>query len=200
MRKTLLTLVFGGYLLVTLGIAQAAGDVAAGKAKSVLCVACHGADGNSANPEWPKLAGQHPEYIAKQLKEFKSGTRQNALMAGIVAGLSEQDMVNLAAYFSSQKLKVVGASNLELAKQGERLYRAGNAKTQVSACMGCHGPAGKGIPPRFPRVSGQHATYTQTQLLAFKTGKRTDETMKAIASRMSESEIKAVAEYMSALE
>lgn len=200
MRKTLLTLVFGGYLLVTLGIAQAAGDVAAGKAKSALCVACHGADGNSANPEWPKLAGQHPEYIAKQLKEFKSGTRQNALMAGIVAGLSEQDMVNLAAYFSSQKLKVVGASNLELAKQGERLYRAGNAKTQVSACMGCHGPAGKGIPPRFPRVSGQHATYTQTQLLAFKTGKRTDETMKAIASRMSESEIKAVAEYMSALE
>lgn len=201
MMKKCCRLTLGVWLLVSLGVAQGAGDVAAGKAKSALCVACHGPDGNSTNPEWPNIAGQHPEYIVKQLKDFKAGKRENALMAGVAAQLSEHDMENLAAYFSRQEPKVMGVTDVELAKQGERLYRGGNAKMLVSACMGCHGPTGRGIPPRFPRVSGQHAVYTENQLLAFKAGKRTNdgETMTATAFRMSEKEIKALAQYMAGL-
>lgn len=200
MWKTVLALAIGAWVLLDLGAALAAGDTAAGKTKSALCVACHGPDGNSANPEWPKLAGQQAEYIVKQLKDFKSGARQNPLMTGIAAGLSETDMENLAAYFSSQKVKAVGITDAELAKRGERLYRGGSRKMQVSACMACHGPAGQGVPPRFPSVSGQHATYSEIQLQAFKEGKRRNEIMRAIAARMSKDEIKAVAVYMSGLE
>lgn len=182
-------------------LAQAAGDATVGKAKSNACVACHRADGNSANPEWPKLAGQVPAYIVAQLQGFKQGLRQNPLMADIAQGLSEQDMQDLAAYFASQELQLTGATNAELAKQGQRLYRGGNANTQIAACMGCHGPSGRGIPPRFPRLSGQHAVYTKQQLLAFKAGKRPSDAdiMTSIAFRMSEQEINAVAEYIAGL-
>lgn len=187
------------WLLLGVGGVHAAGDAEAGKAKSATCVACHGADGNSINPEWPSLAGQVPEYLVKQLQAFKSGARQNALMAGMVAPLSEQDMQDLAAYYASQTLKVSAPADLRKAQKGQRLYRGGNAETLVSACMSCHGPSGQGIPPRFPRVSGQHALYSENQLLAFKAGERSNEVMTRIAFRMSESEIKAVAQYMSGL-
>jgi cytochrome c553 len=181
--------------------AQAAGDPAAGKAKSNVCAACHGADGNSVNPQWPTLAGQLPAYIVTQLRNFKQGQRQNPVMAPIVQGLSEQDMLDLAAYFASQELKLTGATDAELAKQGERLYRGGDADNEIAACMACHGPSGRGIPPRFPRLSGQHAAYTKQQLLAFKAGKRMSDgdIMTSIAFRMSEQEISALAQYISGL-
>lgn len=179
----------------------AGGDAAAGKAKSTACAACHGPDGNSPNPEWPKLAGQHPAYLVEQLRAFKAGQRHNAMMAPMAQDLSEQDMQDLAAYFASQALMLTGAANAELAEQGQRLYRGGIAKRQVAACIGCHGPSGQGIPPRFPRLSGQHAAYTLQQLLAFKAGSRPSDAdiMTTIAFRLSEQEIKALAEYLAGL-
>ncbi len=201
MAKTSVTMVVVFWLLAGVGGVHAAGDAEAGKAKSAVCLACHGADGNSINPEWPSLAGQVPEYLVKQLQDFKSGARQNAVMAGMAAPLSEQDMQDLAAYYANQTLKVGAPTDIEKAQKGQRLYRGGNAKMLVSACMSCHGPSGQGIPPQFPRVSGQHAVYSESQLLAFKAGKRSNdnEVMTRIAFRMSESEIKAVAHYMSGL-
>lgn len=201
MAKRSLTLAVVFWLLTGVGGVHAAGDMEAGKAKSAACLACHGADGNSINPEWPSLAGQMQEYLVKQLQDFKSGARKNAIMAGMVAPLSQQDMEDLAVYFASQILKVSASADMEKAQEGQRLYRGGNAQTLVSACMSCHGPSGQGIPPRFPRVSGQHAVYSESQLLAFKAGKRSNdnEIMTRIAFRMSESEIKAVAHYMSGL-
>ncbi len=201
MAKRSLTVAVVFWLLVGVGGVHAAGDAETGKAKSAACLACHGADGNSINPEWPSLAGQVPEYLVKQLQDFKSGARQNAVMTGMVAPLSEQDMADLAAYYASQTLKVSAPTDIQKAQKGQRLYRGGNAKMLVSACMSCHGPSGQGIPPRFPRVSGQHAVYSESQLLAFKAGKRSNdnEVMTRIAFRMSESEIKAVAHYLSGL-
>ncbi len=199
MMKRYYPLALGAWLFACVAAAQGAGDVDAGKAKSALCVACHGTDGNSTNPEWPNIAGQHPEYLVQQLKNFKSGTRANALMAGIAAALSEQDMANLAAYFAAQQPKVTGVSDMKRAKEGERLYRGGYAKMAVAACMSCHGPRGLGIPPRFPRVSGQHAAYTEKQLLAYKAGERSSEIMMPIAFRLSAEQIKAVAQYMAGL-
>ena len=194
------TVVLAVWLLVG-AFAQAAGDAAAGKDKAHVCVACHGADGNSVNPEWPKLAGQLPAYIVTQLENFKQGVRKNPLMAPIAQALSKQDMLDLAAYFGSQELKLTGAKDAELAQEGEHLYRGGNAQSQIAACIGCHGPTGSGVPPRFPRLSGQHAAYTKQQLLAFKAGNRVSDgdIMTSIAFRMSEKEIDAVAEYVSGL-
>lgn len=201
MAKRAFTMGLVFWLALALGGVHAAGDAAAGKAKSATCQTCHGADGNSINPEWPSLAGQVPEYIVKQLQDFKSGARQNAIMAGLVAPLSQQDMEDVAAYYASQTLKVNPPADMDRAQKGQRLYRGGNRKMLVSACMSCHGPSGHGIPPRFPRVSGQHAAYSESQLLAFKAGERSNdsEVMTRIAFRMSESEIKAVAQYMSGL-
>ncbi len=166
------------------------------------CGRCHGADGNGgADPLWPKLADQDASYIAKQLKDFKSGARKDPIMTGMAAGLSDADIENVAAYFSSQKEKPGVAKSATLAKAGERLYRGGNAQMGISACMSCHGPSGKGIPPRFPRLSGQNQAYTTKQLLAFKNGTRTNDgdTMTRIAFRMSEEEIKAVSDYITGL-
>lgn len=198
--KNVVGLAFAASMLACT-VAYAAGDAGAGEAKSVACAACHGPDGNSPNPEWPKLAGQHPAYLVTQLHAFKAGQRQNAMMAPMAKNLSEQDMQDLAAYFAGQALKLTGAANAQLAEQGERLYRGGIAKRQVAACMGCHGPSGQGIPPRFPRLSGQHAVYTQQQLLAFKAGRRRSDAdiMTGIAFLLSEQEIKALAEYVSGL-
>lgn len=182
--------------------AHAAGDAAAGRAKAAACAGCHGADGNGgADPSWPKLAGQFPAYLVKQLMDFKGGARKDPIMQGMAAPLSEQDMQDIAAYYAGQPLKLGTAKSAELARRGERLYRGGNAATGVSACMSCHGPSGQGIPPRFPRVSGQYATYTEKQLLAFKSAKRANdaEFMTRIAFRMSEAEITAVAEYVAGL-
>ncbi len=180
----------------------AAGNAAAGKAKAAACAACHGADGNGgADPTWPKLAGQDPDYLLKQLQDFKSGARKNPIMNGMAAPLSPQDIKDLAAYFASQKIKPGVARTAALAKVGGRVYRGGNAKTGVSACMSCHGPSGHGIPPRFPRVSGQNAAYTANQLLAFKSGQRSNDgdIMTRIAFRMTQKEIDAVSEYMAGL-
>jgi len=131
--------------------ASAAGDAAAGQAKAAACASCHGADGNSANPDWPKLAGQHDKYLAKQLADFKAGNRKNAMMAPMAAGLSEQDMADIAAFFSSQTLSG-GKSDPKLVDAGEKLYRGGNATTGVAACMACHGPSGMGNPQANSRV------------------------------------------------
>jgi cytochrome c553 len=181
---------------------QAAGDAAAGKAKSMVCAACHGADGNGgADPLWPKLAGQDSSYIAKQLHDFKSGKRTDPIMIGMAAGLSDSDVLNLAAYFSSQKNKPGMAKSEDLVKIGERLFRGGDAKMGITACMSCHGPAGMGVPPRFPRVAGQNQAYTTKQLLAFKNGTRTNDgvTMTSIAFLLSEQQIKALSDYMAGL-
>ena len=189
--------------LVMIAPAQAAnGNVAAGQAKAAVCAGCHGTDGNGgADPLWPKLAGQDPAYIAKQLADFKSGARKDPIMAGMAAPSAPTDMKNIGAYYASLKPKPGAAQDAQLAKQGEKVYRGGDAKMGVSACMSCHGPSGHGIPPRFPKVSGQNAAYARKQLLAFKAGNRANdgETMTRIAFRMSEQEIKAVSEYMAGL-
>lgn len=180
----------------------AGGNVAAGQTKAGICAGCHGADGNGgADPQWPRLAGQDPDYIAKQLADFKSGARKDPIMSGMAAPLSATDMKNLGAYYASLKGKPGAAHDAQLAKQGQKIFRGGNAKMGVSACMSCHGPSGHGIPPRFPKVSGQNTAYTQKQLLAFKVGTRANdgETMTRTAFRMSEQEIKAVSEYMAGL-
>lgn len=189
-------------LILVAPVHAANGNVAAGQAKAAVCAGCHGVDGNGgADPTWPKLAGQIPEYMVKQLADFKSGARKDPVMSGMAAPLSPADMKDLAAYYASLKVKPGAARNAPLAKQGEKIYRGGNAQMGVSACMSCHGPSGHGIPPRFPKVSGQTSAYTQKQLLAFKAGTRTNdgETMTRTAFRMSEQEIKAVSEYMAGL-
>jgi cytochrome c553 len=184
------------------GSAMAEGNAVTGKARSAMCAGCHGADGNSVAPNFPKLAGQDAQYIAKQLTDFKSGARKDPTMTGMAAGLSKKDMDDLGAYYAGQKrtMDTPTASAAEL-KMAERLYRGGNAKNGISACMSCHGPAGSGIPPRFPAVSGQHATYTQKQLVDFKAGTRNNdgEVMTRTAFRLSEAEIKALSAYMSGL-
>ena len=190
------------FVLVASVHAAAGGNVAAGQAKAGICAGCHGADGNGGtDPLWPRLAGQDPDYIAKQLADFKEGRRKDPIMSGMAAPLSATDMKNLGAYYASLKSKPGAARDAQLAKQGQKIFRGGNAKMGVSACMSCHGPSGHGIPPRFPKVSGQNTAYTQKQLLAFKVGSRANdgETMTRTAFRMSEQEIKAVSEYMAGL-
>ncbi|MBI3571531.1 MAG: cytochrome c4 [Gammaproteobacteria bacterium] len=193
-----------GLILAALAIpVQAApGSPAKGQTKVAACAGCHGADGNGgADPVWPRLAGQEADYIAKQLADFKSGARRDPIMAGMAAPLSAQDMKDIGAHYASLKPKAGAAKSVELAKLGEKLYRGGNAKTGVSACMSCHGPSGHGIPPRYPRVSAQSTVYTEKQMLAFKSGARANDgdIMTRIAFRMSEHEIRAVADYMAGL-
>lgn len=199
-----IALVIVGALCVATQIAFAVGDAESGKAKSVTCAACHGAEGVSSIPENPNLAGQVPGYIADQLAAFKSGERQNALMTGMAAPLSEEDMADLDAYYVS--LEAISGNiteeEKELALEGEKIYRGGFADRQIAACMSCHGPSGHGIPRRFPRVSGQHKGYLESQLLAFKKGDRKgyNGIMWEIAFGLSEQQIKALATYMSGLE
>jgi cytochrome c553 len=170
-----------------------------------VCVACHAADGNSASAAFPKLAGQHEQYLLKQLRDFKAqpgqkaAVRQNPVMAGIVASLSDQDMVNLAAYFASQTPKGGAARDAATVPLGQKIYRGGIADKGVPACASCHGPTGQGIPIQFPRVSGQWADYTHAQLTAFTQGTRKNEVMQPIASRLTDTEMKAVADYMAGL-
>lgn len=181
--------------------AAAKPDVAQGQAKfAAVCAACHGADGNSAVPANPKLANQHPEYIIKQLQEFKSGKRPSPIMQGFAAQLSDADMKNIAYWAGSQKAKPGFAKDKNLVTLGERIYRGGIAERQVAACSGCHSPNGVGIPSQFPRVSGQHADYVAAQLLAFRAGARNNSVqMTQIAFKLSDREIKAVADYIAGL-
>jgi cytochrome c553 len=182
--------------------AFAGGDPVAGKAKAVVCAGCHGADGNSANKIWPKLAGQHASYLAKQLSEFKSQARKDPTMAPMVAGLTDADIANVSAYFASQKNNG-GAADEKLVKLGQKIYRAGINDRGVAACASCHGPAGNGNPAaKFPKVAGQHAEYAAKTLGDFKSGARANDPgnmMRDIAGKLTESEIKAVASYMSGL-
>jgi len=167
-----------------------------------ICAACHGADGNSPLPMNPSLAGQHLEYLFKQLNEFKSGSRNNAVMMGMVAGLSAEDMRNLAAYYSAQKPGESAAKDKDLVAQGRKLFRGGNLATGVAACAGCHSPNGAGIPSQYPRLAGQHPEYVATQLKAFRASERANDAnnmMRAVAARLTDKEIAAVAEYLSGL-
>ncbi|MEO0423399.1 MAG: c-type cytochrome [Pseudomonadota bacterium] len=192
-----LALVTASALLM--GGAHAAGSADAGKAKSATCAACHGADGNSLNPEWPALAGQHAAYIITQLEWFRSGQRKNVLMSSQAVNLSDEDIKDLAAYFSSQPLKVPGAVEGTVEK-GEKLYRGGNATTGLTACMGCHGPNGRGNPGALmPAVGGQHAAYTASALKNYRSGEREHPIMGAIAQRLTDAEIDALAGYLQGL-
>lgn len=165
-----------------------------------VCSACHGLDGNSVITANPKLAAQHPEYLVKQLTEFKSGKRANAVMSGMAAGLSDDDMKGLAAYFSSQSLKLGAAKTNGKGSLGEKIYRGGVAATGVPACAGCHGASGSGLPKQFPRLAGQHADYTLTQLKTFRTGERANAPMMmAISTKMTDAEMAAVADYIQGL-
>jgi cytochrome c553 len=167
-----------------------------------ICAACHGADGNSPLPMNPSLAGQHPEYLFKQLNDFKSGSRNNAVMMGMVAGLSAEDMRNLAAYYSAQKPGESAAKDKDLVAQGRKLFRGGNLATGVAACAGCHSPNGAGIPSQYPRLAGQLPEYVATQLKAFRVDERANDAnnmMRAVAARLTDKEIAAVAEYLSGL-
>jgi cytochrome c553 len=187
----------------TLSMANEAMVADASKAENIVntvCMACHGADGNSVISLNPKLAGQHPEYLEKQLTEFKSGKRANAVMSGMAAGLSEEDMKNLAAYFSNQKINLAGAKENGKGSLGEKIYRAGIAETKVPACAACHGPNGAGLPKQFPRLSGQHADYTLAQLKNFRTGERANAPMMmAIAAKLTDQQMAAVADYIQGL-
>ncbi|AYH42790.1 c-type cytochrome [Azoarcus sp. DN11] len=172
-----------------------------------LCVGCHGADGNSPVPVNPNLAGQHADYIFKQLKDFKSwngkpAARENPIMGGMVTALEEADMKALAMHFSSQTLQPDSSKNADLAKLGQNIWRAGLPAKGVPACAGCHGPAGAGLPAQFPRLAGQHPDYTEAQLKAFRDGVRKNDPaqmMQTIALKMTDPEMKAVADYTAGL-
>jgi cytochrome c553 len=212
MKKTIIlaltSLAFGTSAAVWAADGALKGDPAAGKTKSATCAACHGADGNSTNPEWPKLAGLPEGYIFKQLQNFKAGKdaeggRYNASMAPMVEPLTEQDMADLAAYFSSQTT-TPGKADQALAPLGEQVYKGGNASNGVPACAACHGPTGSGNPAaNFPALAGQQVTYVKNQLNSFRTGARANDNgkmMRNVAVKMTDAEINAVAEYISGLQ
>ena len=175
-------------------------DLVKGEASFTVCASCHGADGNSGTPVNPKLAQQHPEYLVKQLKEFKSGKRANAIMMGFAAGLSEDDMKNIAFWLASQKAKPGFAQDKQLATLGERIYRGGIQERQIAACAGCHSPNGAGIPAQYPRLAGQHAEYVASSLTAYRDGVRNNNLqMSQNAAKLNDREIRALADYIAGL-
>lgn len=202
MRK-LLTIAATCALLGFTATASAAGDATAGQQKAAPCAACHGADGNSVNGEWPKLAGQNAVYLAKQLQDFKAGRRVNAIMNGMAAPLSDQDMEDMAVFFSTQT-PAPGKADPELVEKGKVVYLGGNLTAGLSACYGCHGPNGKGNPAAgFPALSNQHAQYLETQLKNFRAMQRGNDPgqmMRNIAVKMSDDDIKAVASFIQGLQ
>ena len=210
MKKAVTAIAFGGLMLVAVA-ARAAddapltdGDAGAGKGLSQTCVACHGPDGNSPDGQWPNIAGQHAGYLFKQLRNFKAGEqRSNAQMAGIVAGLSESDMRDLAAYYSSQPQKTMGAGDEDLVERGRQIYLGGIPDAGVAACAACHGPRGRGNPAAgYPDVGGQWAQYLGQQLRQFRAGERSNDPqsmMRALAEDMSDEDIRAVSAYMAGL-
>lgn len=181
--------------------APAKPDLAAGEARfSAVCAACHNSDGNSVIPTNPKLAGQHPQYLVKQLMEFKSGKRANAVMGGMASTLSDEDMKNVAAWLASQTPKPGFAKDKDLVQLGERIYRGGVPDRQIAACAGCHSPNGAGIPAQFPRLAGQHADYSVAQLTGFRDGVRNNNViMTMVAAKLNDREIRAVADYVAGL-
>lgn len=184
------------------GAVAAAGSSESGERKAVTCAACHGQDGNSLNPEWPSLAGQHEKYVVNSLQAYKDGKRSNVLMTGQALALNEQDMADLAAFYAAQTL-AQRIADPALVTQGERLYRGGNRDSGVSACIACHGPTGRGNPAAaYPSLAGQHGTYTAGQLRAYASADRKSDAgqmMRNIAARMTEDEIIAVSSYIQGL-
>lgn len=201
MKKIIWAVVLG-WAVMSSPLVLAVGNASAGKAKTAVCMACHGADGNSPADMYPKLAGQNANYLYKQLREFKSGKRENAIMAPMVAALTEEDMADLAAYYASQET-LAGAVSEDLLELGRQIYRGGNTESGVPACMACHGPNGNGMPSAgWPKLSAQYSAYTETQLHAFANGERSNDPnsmMRDIAGKMTAEEIKAVAAYVSGL-
>ena len=207
---SLITYLFAALLLVT-AISRAAGEAAPAKVAkpdlvkgeatyTAVCVACHAADGNSAIAANPKLAQQHPEYLVKQLQEFKSGKRNNPVMKGFASALSDDDMKNIAYWVTSKKAKPGFAKDKALVTLGERIYRGGISDRQVPACAGCHSPNGAGIPSQYPRLGGQHAEYTAAQLTTFRDGGRNNNLqMTQVAAKLNDREIRAVADYIAGL-
>ncbi|MBP9956159.1 c-type cytochrome [Geopseudomonas guangdongensis] len=193
-------------LLLTLGVtglAQAAGDAAAGQAKTAVCGACHSPDGNSLAPNFPKLAGQGERYLLKQLNDIKSGNRQVVEMTGLLTNLSDQDLADIAAYYASQTGSI-GQADPKLVERGEALFRGGNLEAGMPACTGCHSPNGAGNDlAGFPKLNGQHATYVAKQLTDFREGNRTNDgdsmIMRAIAAKLSNKDIEAVSSYIQGL-
>jgi len=179
-----------------------AGDVEAGKSKSIVCSACHGQDGNSINPLWPSLAGQHKQYTIHTLRAYQNGTRVDAVMQAQVIALTEQDLEDIAAYYNAQTMQKKDY-DYGLAKKGESLYRGGNASTGVAACIACHGPTGRGNPGAgYPSLAGQHAGYTKDALQDYTNTERKaglNDMMQSLATRLTAEEIEAVSEYIQAL-
>ncbi|MCI0401417.1 MAG: cytochrome c4 [Gammaproteobacteria bacterium] len=190
------------FITVAMGPLEAPGDPTAGKTRSATCAACHGADGNSTHPDWPKLAGQSAQYLMKQLSDYKAGARSDPLMSALAAPLTDADIADLVNFYALQT-RTVGSATPALVASGERIYRGGNRGTGIPACMACHGPRGAGNPTAaVPALGGQHAAYTAKQLRAFKSGERANDPnsmMRMIAERMSDEEIEAVADYISGL-
>ncbi len=212
--KLLAPLLMAAAMAISAASAQAAGEAPAPKpaqpakpdlvkgeaSYAAVCAACHGADGNSTIAANPKLAQQHPEYLVKQLQEFKSGKRANPVMQGMAAMLSDDDMRNVAAWLASKPAKPGFAKDKDLVALGERIYRGGIADRSIAACAGCHSPNGAGIPAQYPRLSGQNAEYTVQQLTSFRDGKRGNSLpMAQVAAKMNDREIKAVADYIAGL-
>lgn len=193
---------FACALVMGATMASAAGNPEAGQQKSSTCAACHGADGNSVSAEWPKLAGQHAGYLEKQLLEYQSGGRANAVMQGMAAPLGEQDIADLSAYYADQTIDF-GAADPDRVALGESLYRGGDPERGIAACSGCHGPAGRGnMAARFPHLAGQHAEYTAAQLRMFRAGERANDPngmMQGAAANLTDAQIEAVASYIQGL-
>ncbi len=198
----LLVAATAGHLATVRAAEPAAKSDSAEQIVAKVCSACHGTDGNSVAPVNPVLAGQHAEYTAKQLANFKSGERKNPVMLGMTAALTPEDMKKLGAYFQQQKAKPRSAKDPELVKLGQQIYRGGVMAKGVAACTSCHGPNGAGIPAQYPRIAGQHAEYTAAQLNLFRSGERANDPnkmMRTVAAKLSDAEIKAVAEYIAGL-
>jgi cytochrome c553 len=175
-------------------------DAAKGQQLATTCLACHTADGSRGSPANPILQGQHPEYLVKQLVEFKSGKRKNAVMAGMAAALSEEDMKHIAAFYAGKQAKPGFANSKDTVALGEQIWRGGILSKAIPACAGCHSPNGAGIPAQYPRVGGQHADYSEAQLLAFRSGLRGNNAqMSTIAGKMNDREIKAVSDFIAGL-
>jgi len=203
--KSLLALSLSALISVSALAADAKGpakpDLAKGQEKATqVCAACHTADGSRGSPANPILQGQHADYLVKQLNEFKSGKRANPIMAGMAGALTDEDIRNVAAFYASKQAKPGFSKDKAGVLLGEKIYRGGIAAKQVPACAGCHSPNGAGIPAQYPRLGGQHGDYTEAQLVAFRDGKRANSVqMTAITARMSDKEIKAVADYIAGL-